>query len=94
MCPSKWFTPTNGLFSAYAKPLPYDTPTNNAPTSPGPYVGAITSISFNSIFAFSSASFVTLDIASIWFLDAISGTTPPNFSCIFICVSIIFVISN
>ncbi len=29
----------------------YDTPTNNAPTNPGPYVHAITSISSNVIFA-------------------------------------------
>ena len=28
------------------------------------------------------ALLVTLEIASIWFLDAISGTTPPYFSCI------------
>lgn len=35
------------------------------------------------------ALLVTLEIASIWFLDAISGTTPPYFSCIGICVSII-----
>lgn len=34
------------------------------------------------------ALLVTLEIASIWFLDAISGTTPPYFSCIGICVSI------
>ena len=35
------------------------------------------------------AFLVTLEIASIWFLEAISGTTPPYFSCIGICVSII-----
>ena len=34
------------------------------------------------------ALLVTLEIASIWFLGAISGTTPPYFSCIGICVSI------
>ena len=70
------------MFNAYAKPLPYETPTNNAPTKPGPYVGAITSISSNFTFACSNANFVTLEIASIWFLDAISGTTPPNCSSI------------
>lgn len=68
----------------------YDNPTNKAPTSPGPYVGVIASMSFQDIFASSNAFFATLEIASIWFLEAISGTTPPYFSCIGICVSIIF----
>ena len=49
----------------YAKPLPYETPTNNAPTNPGPYVGVIASISSSFTFASSNAFFVTLDIASI-----------------------------
>ena len=65
MWPSKWFTPTSGLFKAYASPLAYDTPTNNAPTKPGPYVGAITSISSKLILASSNAFLATLDIASI-----------------------------
>ena len=85
-----WFTPTNGLFIAKLSAFAYESPTSNAPTSPGPYVGVIASISSNFIFASSNAFFVTLDIASIWFLDAISGTTPPYFSCIGICVSIMF----
>ena len=85
-----WFTPTNGLFIAKLNAFAYDRPTSKAPTSPGPYVGVIASISSNFIFASSNAFFVTLDIASIWFLDAISGTTPPYFSCIGICVSIMF----
>ena len=49
-------------------------------------------MSLNVILASNSAFFVTLEIASIWFLEAISGTTPPYFSCIGICVSIIFVV--
>ena len=68
----------------------YDNPTSNAPTSPGPYVGVIASMSSQDYFASSNAFFATLEIASIWFLEAISGTTPPYFSCIGICVSIIF----
>ena len=90
ICPCIWFTPTNGLFIAKLNAFAYDNPTNNAPTKPGPYVGVIASISSNFTLASSSAFFVTLDIASIWFLDAISGTTPPYFSCIGICVSITF----
>lgn len=90
MCPCIWFTPTNGLFIAYDNAFAYDTPTNNAPTKPGPYVGVIASMSLKLTFAVFSANFVTLDIASMWFLDAISGTTPPYFSCIGIWVSIIF----
>ena len=43
----------------------YDSPTSNAPTSPGPYVGVIASISSIVTFASSSAFLVTLDIASI-----------------------------
>ena len=35
------------------------------------------------------ALLVTLEIASLCFLDAISGTTPPYFSCIGNCESII-----
>ena len=66
----------------------YERPTSKAPTRPGPYVGVIASIWSNLIFASSKAFFVTLEIASIWFLDAISGTTPPYFSWIGICVSI------
>lgn len=38
--------------------------------------------------ASSIAFFITFEIASTWFLEAISGTTPPNFSCMLICVSI------
>lgn len=78
------------MFIAKLKAFAYDSPTNKAPTKPGPYVGVIVSISSNFTFASSNAFFVTLDIASIWFLDAISGTTPPYFSCIGICVSIMF----
>ena len=85
-----WFTPTNGLFIAKLNAFPYDNPTNNAPTNPGPYVGVTASISSKVTFASFNANFVTLEIASIWFLEAISGTTPPYFSCIGICVSIIF----
>ena len=85
-----WFTPTNGLFIAKDKALAYDTPTSKAPTKPGPYVGVTASISSNLTFACSKANIVTLEIASIWFLEAISGTTPPYFSCIGICVSITF----
>lgn len=36
--------------------------------------------SFLIVGAFSNAFFVTLEIASMWFLEAISGTTPPYFS--------------
>ena len=68
------------MFFAYASAFAYDTPTNKAPTNPGPYVGAIASISSKVTFASFSALFTTLEIASIWFLDAISGTTPPYFS--------------
>lgn len=42
------------------------------------------------MFAISKASLTTTEIASICFLEAISGTTPPNFSCIEICVLITF----
>ena len=52
--------------------------------------GVIASISFSVIFASCNAFLATLEIASIWFLEAISGTTPPYFSCIGIWVSIIF----
>ena len=46
MCPSIWFTPSNGLLLAKLSPLAYETPTNKAPTNPGPYVVAIQSIIF------------------------------------------------
>ena len=82
MCPCMWFTPTNGLFIAKLNAFPYDNPTSNAPTSPGPYVGVTASMFSNVTFASFSANFVTLEIASMWFLEAISGTTPPYFSCI------------
>jgi hypothetical protein len=84
-----WLTPTNSISLANAKAFAYDNPTNNAPTKPGPYVGVIASISSNFTFASSNAFLVTLEIASIWFLEAISGTTPPYFSWIGIWVSII-----
>lgn len=64
--------------------------TSKAPTNPGPYVGVIASILSRVTFASFSALSATLEIASIWFLDAISGTTPPYFSWIGICVSITF----
>ena len=82
MCPWMWFTPTNGLLIAKLKAFAYDSPTNKAPTNPGPYVGVIASMSLNVTFASSNAFLVTLEIASIWFLEAISGTTPPYFSWI------------
>lgn len=85
-----WFTPTNGLLVAKLKAFAYESPTSKAPTNPGPYVGVIASICSNEIFASSSDFFVTLEIASIWFLEAISGTTPPYFSWIGIWVSITF----
>ena len=85
-----WFTPTNGILFANEIAFAYDNPTNSAPTKPGPYVTVIAEISDISTFASFNAFLYTLDIASIWFLDAISGTTPPYFSCIGICVSIIF----
>ena len=72
------------MFKAYARAFPYATPTNNAPTKPGPYVQATKSTSLNSFPASFNAAFVTSEIASTWFLEAISGSTPPNFSCILI----------
>ena len=39
---------------------------------------------------FSSSSSNTIVIDSIWLRLAISGTTPPNCSCIFICEFITF----
>ena len=65
MCPCMWFTPTNGLFIAKLSAFAYDNPTNNAPTSPGPYVGVTASMFSNVTFASFSANFVTLEIASI-----------------------------
>ena len=48
------------------------------------------SILSNVILASCNAFLFTFEIASTWFLEAISGTTPPNFSWIGICVSMIF----
>ena len=88
MCPWTWFTQTNGILFAYDSAFAYDNPTNKAPTNPGPTVGVIASICLKVTFASFKAFLVTLEIASIWFLDAISGTTPPYFSWIGIWVSI------
>ena len=64
--------------------------TKSAPTSPGPSVTAIADTSFIVILASSNAFFITTLIASTCILDAISGTTPPYFSCSSICEFIIF----
>ena len=77
------------MFAAYASAFAYETPTKSAPTNPGPYVQLIASISSKFIFASFSAFLVTLEIASTWLRDAISGTTPPNFSWIGTCELII-----
>ena len=90
MWPSIWFVPINGFLAAKASAFAYDTPTNSAPTSPGPYVQLIASISCKLILASFKAFFVTLEIASTWLRDAISGTTPPNFVWMSICELIIF----
>ena len=89
-CPSIWCTPTNGLFVAKLIALASATPTNNAPTSPGPYVTAIASISFKVTSASSSAASITWFIFSICFREAISGTTPPYNLCNSICEEITF----
>ena len=90
ICPSIWLTPINGLSKEYANPLAYWSPTKSAPTNPGPYVTAIASMSSNVTPATSKASSTTAFIASMCFLDATSGTTPPNFVCISIWEDIIF----
>ena len=64
------------------------TPTSKAPTSPGPYVTPIASISSSVTPASVNAFLITGLIFSICFLDAISGTTPPYSVCIAIWVLI------
>lgn len=68
----------SGLLSAKAKALEKATPTTNAPTRPGAYVTAIASMSFQFKLVFEMHSSATPAMASICFLLAISGTTPPK----------------
>ena len=68
-----------GIFNPCDSPFAKDTPDNKVPINPGPCVTARPSRLERDI----SASFNVSD--TIWFnslscsLDAISGTTPPNF---------------
>ena len=73
-----WFTAMSGFPLAKAKAFAAEIPIKRAPTSPGPYVTAIASMSSNVLLAFTSASSMTCVICSTWWRLAISGTTPPK----------------
>src|SRR6516165_4390316 len=75
---SRWLTPTNGTPQASANAFAALTPTNRAPTSPGPIVAATAATSGPSQPASSSASATTGLSSCTWARLATSGTTPPK----------------
>src|SRR5690606_25719055 len=77
--------PTKGTPRASASALAAASPTRSDPTSPGPFVTAIPSMSASVTPAWRSASSMTGSISSRCRRDATSGTTPPNFWCTSIC---------
>ena len=72
---------TSGTPRAHARALAAEMPTSSAPTSPGPCVTAIRSISSSGVSAASSASRTTGETSSRCLRDATSGTTPPKRAC-------------
>jgi hypothetical protein len=88
--PSRWLTPTKGMFRARARALAMDSPTSREPTRPGPRVAAIPPIDSSVTPAFSRASRMTGTMTSTCFREAISGTTPPYFSWMRICEAMTF----
>ena len=65
-------------------------PTTRLPTRPGPSVVETISISEICKFALFNDAWNIFLIISACALDATSGTTPPNFSCISTCDEIVF----
>ena len=85
-----WFTPIKGRLLLKAMALAVVSPISRAPTRPGPQVAAIASKSFNAAPADSNASSITGLMFSRCFLDATSGTTPPNLLCMSIWLDMMF----
>ena len=78
VCPIRWFTPMTGFLSAYPKAFANAKPVNNAPIRPGVFVTPIKSISLIVKEVLLRISKIIGSNLIICFLDAISGTTPPN----------------
>ena len=81
-----WFTPMNGTPQVIASAFAAETPTNNAPTRPGPIVHATASMRPGSTPASTIARATTGLSRSRWARPAISGTTPPYWAWRSTCV--------
>lgn len=81
ICPCRWLTSTIGMSCATESPLANDTPTSSEPSSPGPRVKAMASIS-PTVSPASRSAVSTTGMMFCWCArEASSGITPPYFMC-------------